>query len=64
MHVGDDFVHESIIGSLFEGRVEAEARVGNVTGGPSEHSGWARMHGYNTIFVDPRDPFCHGFTVS
>jgi len=27
--VGDDFVHESIIGSLFDGRVEAAARVGN-----------------------------------
>jgi 4-hydroxyproline epimerase len=64
LRVGDDFVHESIIGSLFEGRVESEARVGNIGGIRPSISGWARMHGYNTIFVDPRDPFHHGFTVS
>jgi 4-hydroxyproline epimerase len=60
---GDAFVHESIIGSLFEGRVESEAVVGNRTGIRPSISGWARMHGYNTIFVDPRDPFAHGFQV-
>ncbi|HEX3348117.1 MAG TPA: 4-hydroxyproline epimerase [Acetobacteraceae bacterium] len=64
LRVGDDFVHESIIGSLFEGRVEEQVRVGNVTGVRPSIAGWARMHGYNTIFVDPRDPFCHGFTVN
>jgi 4-hydroxyproline epimerase len=63
LHTGDDFVHESIIGSLFEGRVEGDAVVGNRTGIRPSLSGWARMHGYNTIFVDPRDPFAHGFQV-
>ena len=29
LKVGDEFVHESIIGSLFKGRVEAAATVGN-----------------------------------
>ena len=24
--------------------------------------GWARMTGYNTIFIDDRDPFAHGFS--
>ena len=60
---GDDFVHESIIGSLFEGRVEAEARVGNRPGIRPSIAGWARQHGYNTILVDPRDQFAHGFQV-
>jgi 4-hydroxyproline epimerase len=60
---GDDFVHESIIGSLFEGRVESAASVGNMAAIRPSIAGWARMHGYNTIFVDPRDPFCHGFQV-
>jgi 4-hydroxyproline epimerase len=63
LRVGDDFVHESIIGSLFEGRVESEAVIGNRSGIRPSISGWARMHGYNTIFVDPRDPFAHGFQV-
>ena len=64
LSVGDDFIHESIIGSLFEGRVESAASVGNFAGIRPSISGWARMHGYNTIFVDPRDPFMHGFTVA
>jgi 4-hydroxyproline epimerase len=61
--IGGDFVHESIIGSLFEGRVEGETRVGNHAAIIPSISGWARQHGINTIFVDDRDPFAHGFLV-
>ena len=64
LKVGDDFVHESIIGSLFEGRVEEITRVGNHAAIVPSISGWARQHGINTIFVDSRDPFAHGFSVS
>jgi 4-hydroxyproline epimerase len=60
---GDDFVHESIIGSLFRGRVEAEAQVGARPGIVPSIAGWARMTSLNTIFVDDRDPFAHGFQV-
>jgi 4-hydroxyproline epimerase len=60
---GDEFVHESIIGSLFDGRVEQAASVGRHAAIRPSIAGWARMHGYNTIFVDPRDPFRHGFQV-
>ena len=63
LNVGDDFVHESIIGSLFEGRVEEATRVGNHAAIVPSISGWARQHGINTIFVDTRDPFAHGFQV-
>ncbi len=63
LNVGDDFVHESIIGSLFKGRVEAETRVGSFKAMIPSIGGWARMTGYNTIFIDDRDPFHHGFTV-
>ena len=63
LKVGDDFVHESIIGSLFDGRVEATAMVGNYDAIVPSISGWARQHGINTIFVDDRDPFAHGFQV-
>ena len=63
LKVGDDFVHESIIGSLFDGRVEAVAHVGNHDAIVPSLSGWARQHGINTIFVDSRDPFAHGFSV-
>ena len=62
--VGDDFVHESIIGSLFDGRVEASAKVGNYEAIVPSIAGWARQHGINTIFVDDRDPFALGFQVA
>ncbi|HEX3984955.1 MAG TPA: 4-hydroxyproline epimerase, partial [Acidisoma sp.] len=39
---GDDFVHESIIGSLFEGRVESLATVGQFAAIRPSISGWAR----------------------
>ncbi|MFX8668678.1 proline racemase family protein, partial [Acinetobacter baumannii] len=48
LKVGDDFVHESIIGSLFDGRVEAPAKVGNYDAIVPSISGWARQHGINT----------------
>ena len=64
LEVGDDFVHESIIGSLFDGRVEARAKVGNHDAIVPSISGWARQHGINTIFVDDRDPFAKGFQVA
>lgn len=62
--VGDDFIHESIIGSLFHGRVEGAARVGAHAAIIPSIAGWARMTGYNTIFIDRRDPFAHGFVVT
>jgi 4-hydroxyproline epimerase len=63
LKVGDDFVHESIIGSLFHGRVESETRVGNHSGIIPSVEGWARITGFNTIFIDERDPYAHGFQV-
>jgi 4-hydroxyproline epimerase len=60
---GDDFVHESIIGSLFKGRVESETTVAGKPAIIPSIGGWARMTGYNTIFIDDRDPFAHGFVV-
>lgn len=64
LQVGDDFVHESIIGTMFRGRVEATAQVGPFEGIIPSIEGWARMTGYNTIFIDDRDPLAHGFLVT
>jgi len=63
LRVGQEFVHESIIGSLFEGRVESATEVGGIAAILPSLAGWARQHGINTIFVDERDPFRHGFQV-
>ena len=64
LKAGDDFVHESIIGSLFKGRVERELEMATRKAIIPSVGGWARMTGYNTIFIDDRDPFAHGFVVS
>ncbi|WP_349262331.1 4-hydroxyproline epimerase [Geminicoccus sp.] len=63
LNVGDPFVHESIIGSMFEGRVEAATELAGVAAIVPSIAGWARTTGYNTIIVDDRDPFWRGFSV-
>jgi 4-hydroxyproline epimerase len=60
---GDSFIHESVIGTLFDGRVEAAAQVGEYGAILPSVAGWARIHGLNTIFVDARDPLRGGFQL-
>jgi 4-hydroxyproline epimerase len=64
LKVGDDFVHESIIGTMFDCRVEGIARVGNHAAIRPSISGWARIIGRNTIIVDDRDPLAGGFQLA
>ena len=61
---GDEFIHESIIGSEFEGRVEAATELADRPAIVPSIAGWARMTGLNTIFVDERDPYWRGFQVT
>ncbi|MET0744850.1 MAG: proline racemase family protein, partial [Microvirga sp.] len=61
---GDLFVHESIIGSTFTGRIEGRATVGGYDAIIPSIEGWARVTGFNTIVIDDRDPFAHGFQVT
>ena len=62
--VGDEFIHESIIGTMFNCRVEGEARVGANPAILPSVAGWARVIGHNTIYVDDRDPLAHGFQLT
>ncbi|MDR3471048.1 MAG: 4-hydroxyproline epimerase [Devosia sp.] len=64
LKVGESFVHESIIGSLFRGKVEASTKVGQFDAIIPSIAGQAWITGYNTIFLDDRDPFVKGFTVN
>jgi 4-hydroxyproline epimerase len=61
---GETFVHESIIGSEFEGRIESRTSLGGQTAIVPSIAGWARTTGHNTIFVDDRDPYWRGFQVA
>ncbi|MFZ1527382.1 MAG: 4-hydroxyproline epimerase [Ferruginibacter sp.] len=61
---GDLFVHESIIGSTFTGRVEEELELAGKPAIRPSVEGWARIYGYNTIIIDADDdPYAHGFQV-
>jgi 4-hydroxyproline epimerase len=60
---GDAFIHESIIGSTFTGRIEAETAVAGKPAIVPSIEGWARVTGYNTIIIDDDDPYAHGFQV-
>ena len=61
---GQEFIHESIIGSKFIGRIE---EVTELNGKPAiipSVEGWAKIYGYNTIKIDPEDdPYAYGFQV-
>jgi 4-hydroxyproline epimerase len=61
---GEAFVHESIIGSTFTGRIEGHTRVGAFDAIIPSIEGWARITGMNTIFLDDRDPYVAGFQVN
>jgi 4-hydroxyproline epimerase len=60
---GDAFIHESIIGSQFTGRIEEETSIGGKPAIVPSIEGWAIVTGYNTIIIDDDDPYAHGFQV-
>ncbi len=60
---GDAFVHESIIGSKFIGRIEAETELAGRPAVVPSIEGWAIVHGFNHILFDEDDPYVHGFQV-
>lgn len=63
LQAGDEFIHESIIGSRFIGRIEDYTEVGGKQAIIPSIEGWARITGYNTITIDDDDPYAHGFQV-
>lgn len=61
---GDEFIHESIIGSKFIGRIEEELLVDGKPAIKPSIEGWAKVYGYNTIWIDKDDdPYAYGFQV-
>lgn len=63
LQVGDEFVHESYIGSQFVGKVEKAAQVGEYQAMCPSIKGWAKVYGSNCITVDDDDPYAFGFQV-
>jgi len=64
LKVGEDFIHESFIGSKFIGRIEEETTLGNNKAIIPSIKGWAKVFGHNTITIDDEDdPYAYGFQV-
>jgi proline racemase len=61
--LGQPFVHESIIGTRFEGRVVGTARVGAYEAVVPEITGRAWLHGITQLVLRPDDPFPAGFLI-
>jgi len=60
----ESFIHESIIGSTFTGRIEEELLVDGKPAIRPSIEGWAKIYGYNTISIDADDdPYALGFQV-
>jgi 4-hydroxyproline epimerase len=61
---GDLFVHESIIGSMFTGRIEEEVKIDGKPAIRPSVEGWAKIFGHNKIWIDTDDdPYALGFQV-
>lgn len=64
LNMGDEFVHESFIGSKFIGRIVEETTLDGKTAIVPSIQGWAKVYGYNTIKIDEEDdPYAFGFQV-
>lgn len=61
---GEEYIHESFIGSTFIGCIEEETSLGGSLAIIPSIKGWAKIYGYNTIHIDDKDdPYAHGFQV-
>jgi len=60
---GRPFVHESLIGTLFRGRVVGRERVGELPAIRPELEGSAWITGEHTFLIDDDDPLKEGFRI-
>ena len=61
--IGETLVNESVIGSVFKGRVLQETRLGDLPAVIPEVEGTAHICGFANWVLDARDPLRHGFLV-
>ncbi len=62
--VGQSFVHESIIGTIFKCQIVEETEESGIAAVTPEITGRAWVTGMNNFMLDPEDPFPRGFILS
>jgi len=63
LKINEKFINESIMGSIFKGRIVRETKVGNFTAIIPEITGSAYVTGLQQFVVDENDPLKYGFTL-
>lgn len=63
LELDQEFIHESIIGTVLRARVVEEARVGDVPAVVPQITGRAFVTGIHQFVVDPDDPLKEGFLL-
>lgn len=61
--LNEDFVYESITGSLFKGRAVQTVNMNDITGIIPQITGSAWITGLNEWIIDETDPLCFGFLL-
>ena len=61
--IGQDFVHEGILGTTWTGRLLEETSVGALPAVVPQLTGSAWITGRSDLVLDPDDPFPEGFTL-
>jgi proline racemase len=64
MRVGDAMTHASALGTTFDGRIVAEAQVGERPAIVPAIRGSAYVTGIHQLLVDPDDPFPEGYLLA
>lgn len=63
LKIGEDFVHESIIGTTFTGRLHSETSVAGLPALVPSVSGQAWITQLASCILEPSDPFPEGYTL-
>jgi proline racemase len=61
--IHQDFIHESIIGTLFKGKLVEETRIGTYRAVIPEVTGSSYITGFHQFIIDPEDPLKYGFLI-
>ena len=63
LRLHEDFIHESIVGTKFRGRLIEETKVGNYDAVVPTIAGQAWITQHSKIILHQTDPFPQGYTV-
>jgi proline racemase len=61
--IGEEFVHESIIGTLFRGKIVHSETRNNYSFITPEITGSAYITGFHNFVIDPKDPLKEGYLL-